>query len=92
MSSPSNNFLGYRIDGTQFGDTFQSIYVAYNGWSGSVTATLPGNVGGKRWYRVSDTASWMEGQGNFNVAGSEELMNITSYTLAPRSLLILIEK
>ncbi|HEY1014012.1 MAG TPA: alpha-amylase family glycosyl hydrolase, partial [Herpetosiphonaceae bacterium] len=92
MANAGNHFLAFRIDGTQFGDGASSIYVAYNGWSGNVTATLPANLPGKRWYRVGDTAPWMEGQDNFRAAGQEELLNVTSYGLAGRSLLLLIEK
>jgi isoamylase len=92
MDSGDNHFLAYRIDGSELGDSFQSIYVAYNGWSGELTATLPANLAGKHWNRVSDTASWMEGRDNFNSPGDEELMEGSSYKLAGRSLLILVEK
>jgi isoamylase len=92
MDNSDNHFLAYRIDGSEFGDSFQSIYVAYNGWSGDVTATLPTNLAGKRWYRVSDTAARMESHDNFNAPGSEEQMDNTPYKLTGRSLLILLEK
>lgn len=92
FQDPSQHFLAFRIDGSEFGDSVQSIYVGYNGWSGPVTVTLPGNIAGKRWYRVSDTASWMENQDNFNAAGAEELLNLSSYEMHARSLLLLIEK
>ena len=88
----TQHFLGYRIDGTEFGDAAQSICVLYNGWKDPVTATLPPNTGGKRWYRVADTAIWMEGMDNFNAAGSEELLTGPTYSLAGRSVLLLIEK
>jgi isoamylase len=29
---------------------------------------LPGNLPGKHWYRVADTADWMESQGQFQCA------------------------
>jgi glycogen operon protein len=57
-----------------------------------VTATLPPNLAGKKWYRVADTAGWMENADNFNAAGSEELLTGASYSLASRSVLLLIEK
>jgi isoamylase len=66
--------------------------VAYNGWSDRVTATLPANLPGKRWYRVADTAGWMESRDNFNAPGQEELFAGASYTLADRSVLLLIEQ
>jgi isoamylase len=57
-----------------------------------VTATLPPNVAGKKWFRVADTAAWMENMDNFNAAGSEELLTSPTYSLAGRSVLLLIEK
>ena len=43
MDNPDNHFLAYRIDGAEFNDSVQSVYVAYNGWSDKVAATLPSN-------------------------------------------------
>jgi glycogen operon protein len=92
MDSPSNHFLAYRIDGAPAGDSAASIYVAYNGWSGVVTAALPAARSGKRWYRVCDTAPWMESRGNCTDPGVEDLLTVTSYDLAGHSLLLLIER
>ncbi|HWO17962.1 MAG TPA: isoamylase [Kofleriaceae bacterium] len=92
MSNAGNHFLGFRIDGAPAGDSAASIYVAYNGWSGTVTARLPTPRAGKSWYRVGDTAPWMESRGNFTDPGAEDLLTVTTYDLAPRSLLILIER
>lgn len=91
-SDPSMHFLAFRLDGTEVGDVNASIYVGYNGWSGPVTATLPNNLSGKKWYRVSDTSAWMESQDNFKAPGSEDLLTSKYYTLNGRSLLLLIEK
>ena len=92
MDNTSNHFLAYRLDGTEFGDSATSIYVAYNGWSGDVTAVLPANVPGKRWFRAADTDQWMEAQDNFKSAGDEELLDNLIYRVNPRSVLVLIEK
>ncbi len=92
MDNAGNHFLAYRIDGAPSGDSAASIYVAYNGWSGIVTATLPTPRPGKSWYRVGDTAPWMESAGNFTNPGSEQLLGGATYDLAGRSLLLLIEK
>jgi glycogen operon protein len=92
MDNPNNHFLAFRIDGQPAGDTAASIYVAYNGWSGVVTARLPTPRPGKAWYRVGDTAPWMESRGNFTDPGVEDLLNVTTYDLAGRSLLLLIER
>ena len=93
MTNPNNHFLAYRIDGTEVpGESAASIYVAYNGWSDWVTATLPANLPGKQWYRVADTAAWMESRDNFNAPGQEELLTSANYALAARTVLLLIEK
>ncbi|MDR4479555.1 MAG: isoamylase [Nitrospira sp.] len=92
MRNPDNHFLAYRLDGTEAEDSVRSIYVAYNGWSERVTATLPVNLTGAKWYRVGDTAAWMESKDNFTGAGQEELMEGDTYVLAGRSVLVLVEK
>ncbi len=92
MDNVNNHFLAYRIDGQPAGDSAASIYVAYNGWSGVVTARLPAPRPGKSWYRVGDTAPWMESRGNFTEPGAEDKLDITTYDLAGRSLLLLIER
>lgn len=92
MSNADKHFLAYRLDGSEGDDSVTSVYVAYNGWSGSVTAKLPANLNGKRWYRIADTAAWMESKDNFNDPSHEELMEGATYGLAGRSVLVLIEK
>ena len=92
MDNAENHFLAYRLDGTELGDSAASLYVAYNGWSGEVTATLPANTTGKRWFRVADTDQWMEDQDNFEAPGAEEPLGNPTYNLHPRSVLVLIEK
>lgn len=92
FNDASQHFLGYRIDGSEFGDSAQSLCVLYNGGQDPVWAALPPNVGGKMWYRVADTAAWMEDRDNFNGVGSEEPLPDMKYKLAGRSVLLLIEK
>jgi isoamylase len=92
MDNVNNHFLAYRIDGQPAGDSAASIYVAYNGWSGFVTARLPTPRPGKKWYRVSDTAPWMEPDGNFTAPGAEHPLDGATYGMAGRSILLLIER
>lgn len=92
MNDASKHFLAWRLDGSELGDSVHSIYVAYNGWQGRVTATLPAPAPGKRWYRVADTAAWMEPQGNAKEPGQEEPLDVATYDLHPRSVLLLIER
>ena len=92
MGDASKHFLAWIVDGDEVGDSAKAIYVAYNGWSGKVTATLPPPTPGKSWWRVTDTAAWMEGQENFAPAGHEDHMDGSTYDLAGRSLLVLVER
>lgn len=93
FTSGSNHALAWRIDGTEFGGS-NAIYIAYNGWSGSVNFTLPWPGAGKQWYRVTDTATWNEGANAVALPGSEALIGgeYTNYGVQGRSLLLLIAK
>jgi len=86
-----NHFLAYRIDGTEFGDSAGSIYVAYNGWINPVVATLPVNLPAKRWYLVADTSAVAEAWGNIHTAGAEVRLGAPQYSVAGRSVVLLIE-
>ncbi len=68
FNDSNNHALAYRIDGSELGDGASAIYVAYNGWSGDVSFTLPWPGNGKSWYRVTDTATWNEGANTVRVA------------------------
>ena len=92
LDNPNNHFLGYRIDGTEFSDDAASIYVGYNGWSGDVNINLPANSSGKKWFRVGDTASWMEKDGNTRDPGHEDPLPDLKYDVKGRSIVILIER
>lgn len=92
MDNPQNHFLAWRFDATEAEDTVTSIFVAYNGWSGPVTVSLPKTLGGKAWHRVSDTAAWNEPNGNFVQAGAEERMDSASYGMHPRSVVVMVER
>jgi len=93
-SSPDNHALGWRIDGSELGDTSSALYVGYNGWSGDVTFTLPSPGAGKNWYRVTDTSTWAEGTDQVAAPGSEALIGGagTTYVLHGRAVLLLIAK
>ncbi|MBI3650740.1 MAG: glycogen-debranching protein [Acidobacteria bacterium] len=90
----NNHAIAYRIDGTEFADPNSAIYVAYNGWSGNVTFTLPWPGAGKNWYRVTDTSNWNEGANTVVVPGSEAFIGgeFTTYVLNGRAVLLLIAK
>ena len=86
FADPNNHFLAYRIDGTEAADPAVSIYVAYNGYFDPITSTIPAPLPGNAWYVVADT-----GSGVVQPPGQEPKLQGNTYTVAGRSLALLIE-
>ena len=93
-NNSGNHSIAWQIDGTEFADPASAIYVAYNGWSGSVNFTLPWPGSGKNWYRVTDTCNWADGPVTAAIPGTESLIGGqgTNYGLCGQALLLLIAK
>jgi isoamylase len=93
-NDPGKHALAWRLDGSELGDGASALYVAYNGWSGPVTFTLPWPGTGKSWYRVTDTSIWAEGPDQVASPGGETFIGgeWTSYGLQGRAVLLLIAK
>jgi len=89
MGNTSNHFLAWRIDGTEAtpADAARSLYVAWNGWTGAITATLPAAGSATAWYVVGDSSS-----GTLAAAGQEALLSGTTLSVAPRTLAVLLER
>lgn len=94
FNDANNHAIAWRIDGSEFADSASAIYVAYNGWSGSVNFSLPWPGTGRSWYRVTDTCTWAEGSTQVRAPGSEDAIGGegTSYGVCGRGLLLLIAK
>jgi isoamylase len=94
FNDSTQHAIAWRIDGSELGDTAAAIYVAYNGWSGAVSFTLPSPGTGKSWYRVTDTCTWAEGPGQVRAPGSEDAIGgqNTVYSECARGVLVLIAK
>ncbi len=90
LANNQNHFIAFRLDGTEVGDPSASIFVAYNGFSADIPATLPANLSGNRWYLVADTASALEGQDN--VASPPRPLGAATYTTASRSVSVFVEQ
>jgi glycogen operon protein len=90
----SNHAIAWQLDGTEFDDPASAIYIAYNGWSGSVNFTLPWPGSGMNWYRVTDTCNWAEGSDTVAIPGAEGLIGGqgSNYNLCGEALLLLIAK
>jgi isoamylase len=94
FNDAASHAIGWRIDGSEFGDSASAIYVAYNAWSAQVNFVLPWPGAGKTWYRVTDSCGWAEGATQVRAPGSEDLIGgeNTSYGLCGRGTLVLIAK
>lgn len=91
LNAPYNNFLGCRIDGTEYSDSAASIYTVINKGETEIKMTMPENLQGKKWYLVADTADDADVKDNFANVG-EELEIGNKYISSPRSTMIFIEK
>jgi isoamylase len=87
LAATGNHFLAWRLDGTEASDTVRSIYVAYNGWSGDLPATVPAAGAGTSWRVSGDSAS-----GTFAAPGAEAALGGTSITVKARSVAVLVER
>jgi len=94
FNNTSNHAIAWRVDGSEFGDSYSAIYVAHNAWSGAVNFTLPWPGNGKQWYRVTDTCNWAEGPGQVRAPGAEDAIGgeFTVYGVCGRGTLVLIAK
>jgi glycogen operon protein len=92
-SNTTNYALAYTVNGSSFGDS-NSMYIAFNGWSGEVTFTLPAPPTGTNWYRVTDTCNWNDGPDTWVTPGNETSIGPSgsTYNLCGRALLLLISK
>jgi glycogen operon protein len=92
FNNGSNHAIAYQLNGSALGDSYSSIYVAYNGWQSNVDFTLPSAGNGTNWYRVTDTCGWAEGANQVRTPGAEDSIGGQSYSLCGRGLLLLIAK
>jgi isoamylase len=92
-NNTSNYAIAYTVKATDFGDA-NSMYIAFNGWSGNVAFTLPPPPTGTSWYRVTDTCNWNDSANTFIAPGSEAFIGGggTGYNQCGQSLLLLISK
>ena len=89
-----NHAIAWQFNGSALGDSYSYIYVAYNGWIGSVNFSLPSPGDGLSWYRVTDTCAWAEGANQVRTPGVEDSIGGqgTPYGVCGRGLVVLIAK
>jgi isoamylase len=93
-ANADNHAIAWQIDGSELGDPAAALYIAFNGWSGGVSFTLPSPGSGKSWYRVTDTCNWAEGPDSVAQPGTESRIGDAGahYDLCGRAVLLLIAK
>jgi isoamylase len=87
LADTDNHFLSWRIDAQEGGDTVRSIYIAWNGWTASITATIPAPGTGYAWWVSGDSAS-----GSFAIPGQETALGTTTWPVAARAVGVLVER
>ncbi len=88
LADSNNHFLAWRIDGAEGGDSsVRSVYVAYDGWTSDLPATLPAAGAGTSWWVAGDSAS-----GSFAAPGHETALGAASVTVKARSIAVLVER
>jgi glycogen operon protein len=94
FNNPDNHAIAWRIEGSTLHDPSPALYIAYNGWSGTVNFTLPPPGNHRAWFRVMDTSTRNEGPNSVVQPGAEVLIGgeSTVYSLEARAVLLLIAK
>ncbi|MDQ3036999.1 MAG: alpha-amylase family glycosyl hydrolase, partial [Myxococcota bacterium] len=89
LDSPSMHFLAWQLDGDELGDDAASIFVAYNGWSGAITATLPDAPPGTDWHLAIDTSP---AGASFEHVTTEGPIAAASRSVASCSVVVLVAR
>jgi isoamylase len=84
----SNHYLGWRNACPGEGCDASSIFIGYNKDAAGIAINLPVPSAETRWYRVCDTAEWMEEEGNWEAGSAVE----GNYYLHARSVAIFEER
>jgi glycogen operon protein len=87
LDSATRHFLALRLDGEEAKDTARSLYVAYNWDPAAVDLTLPKAAAGKAWRLAAHSDV-----GLAPASGSEPPVATSTMHLAPRSVVVLVER
>jgi hypothetical protein len=90
LQDTTNTFIAWRIAGGGFGDPARAILIEYNAGITAVTATLPGLYPGMSWWLACDTSA-TAAPNNSAAPGQETQVTNPTYTLASRSVIVLVE-
>jgi len=85
LDAPDRHFLAYELDGGDLGDATAALLIAYNGWTGTVNATLPPPPAGHRWHLRADTSAAAAAFGHWHTLRSAPAV-AGAYAVAGRAL------
>ncbi len=92
LDDPAHQFVAFRLDGDEVGDSARSLLVAYNGWSDAIVFDLPKVAPGLRWHIVCDTSQAFAAFGSCVDSPSAFPVGDSHYVLPGRSVLIAVEE
>ena len=93
MADASQPVVAWLVDGTHVsGEPSKAIFALYNRSAVKVSVTLPAAPVGTSWYRVANTAAFLETSTNITAPGAEVLVTTQAYDLDARALALLIAK
>ncbi|MFT6399814.1 MAG: glycogen operon protein, partial [Bradymonadia bacterium] len=84
--------LGWRLDADDDTTGSRSIYVAWNRSSEIQRLRLPATAPDTDWYRITDTAGWLEFESNSSESGTEPRMPGEFYDVHSGSVIVLVER
>ena len=92
FDASDRHFVAFELDGDELGDDARALYVAYDGWSRALTATVPPPPPGTRWSIAIDTSAPAERWSNARAPGEEVELVGTSLEVPARAVIVLIAR
>jgi glycogen operon protein len=92
FDATDRHFVAFELDGDELGDDARALYVAYDGWSRALTATVPAPPSGTRWSIVIDTSAVAESWSNARAPGEEVELVGTSLEVPARAVIVLVAR
>lgn len=92
---PGERYLAWMLDGDETlpapdAAAPAAIYAGWNRGTALRDVTLPEPPAGTRWFRVADTAAWLESEGNSHPADARTMLVDPHYGVHGQSLLVLV--
>jgi glycogen operon protein len=90
FDATDRHFVAFELDGDELGDDARALYVAYDGWSRALTATVPAPPAGTGWSIAIDTSAAAERWSNARAPGEEVELVGTSLEVPARAVIVLV--